>query len=96
MPQLHRGRNFVYILTARPARARKRFFKIDIANAESRHSLCNGIFLHLLVEIDELHAKSATELLRGNEPARAFAGENRVEIGQHLLRPAIFAFCVTA
>jgi hypothetical protein len=84
MSQRHCGRNFVYVLTARTARASERFLKIDFAHAQARHSLNERISCHLLAEIDELCNQSAT-LLRGSESTRRLAGENRIKIGQDVL-----------
>jgi hypothetical protein len=37
--QRYSGRNFVYILAARPAGSRKGFLKVEITNAQALHSL---------------------------------------------------------
>jgi len=54
MAQRHRSRDFIYILPARSAGSRKGLLKIDIANAEPRHTLCPRVCCHLLDKIDEL------------------------------------------
>jgi len=41
MPQHHRGRNLVYVLTAWTASPRETLLKIDTSDAEPRHPLCD-------------------------------------------------------
>jgi len=54
MPQRHCSRDFVYVLAAWAARARKCLLKIDIPDAEPSHALRDRVSCHLLDEIDEL------------------------------------------
>jgi hypothetical protein len=54
MPQRYRSGDFIYILAARSAGSRKGLLKIDIANAEPRHTLRARVCCHLLDKIDEL------------------------------------------
>ena len=45
VPQRYRGGNFVYVLPARTAGARKSFLKIGLTNADPRHAILD-LLLH--------------------------------------------------
>src|SRR5437879_2688952 len=77
MTQCYGGCNLVHVLSARPARPRKGFLKIDISDAEPRHALNKGIFGHCYPGFSWLSTIRIPQLkmpMAGLEPARAFYG----------------------